>query len=424
MRRSACRRATPIAALSRLRNALLTATLQLDTLEYQAKIEAIHSLNRLLDLDLAMIEDSYEYHRMQLAQAAERQRSEVKFRNLVEAAACMILILREDLKIAYFSPFAEKLTGYRSESVAGKDYPSMFIEPMSQDEVRGRLTEALQGNAVHNYEASVVCSDASMRWLTWNALRIDDFDGQHAVLAVGHDITESRRAAQKLVQSERLAAIGQTITGLAHEGRNALQRINSCTEMLEFEVEENQAAIQLIHRLQAAQDDLRRLFDEVRNFAAPIQLERSPCRIPGIWHEAWDLLCTDWTGRDVAMVESTSNDLPAIDADRFRLIQVFRNLIENSLAACRDPVRINIACHLSKDDPEWMEIRVRDNGSGLEPAIRERVFQPFFTTKTKGTGLGMAIAQRIIEAHGGTIRVGEAETDGAEFVLTLPIGHT
>jgi signal transduction histidine kinase len=70
--------------------------------------------------------------------------------------------------------------------------------------------------------------------------------------------------------------------------------------------------------------------------------------------------------------------------------------------------------------PEWVEIRIRDNGPGLEPRARREVFEPFFTTKSKGTGLGMAIAKRILDAHGGVIAVGDVGAPGAEFVLTLP----
>jgi len=100
---------------------------------------------------------------------------------------------------------------------------------------------------------------------------------------------------------------------------------------------------------------------------------------------------------------------------------LFRILLENSLAACRDPVRIRIGCRdvLFQQQPA-VEVRVRDNGPGLSPEARQNVFEPFYTTKTKGTGLGMAIARRIVDAHGGQISVGDGATDGAEFVVTLP----
>jgi signal transduction histidine kinase len=104
--------------------------------------------------------------------------------------------------------------------------------------------------------------------------------------------------------------------------------------------------------------------------------------------------------------------------------QVFRNILENSLAACGDPVRIE-ARWSSAGSGARRELRVsiRDNGPGFTPEARQHVFEPFFTTKTKGTGLGMAIARRLVEAHGGTVEVGAGESRGAEVVITLPAGE-
>jgi PAS domain S-box-containing protein len=389
---------------------------------------------------------------LQLETRAERERSERKFRNLVEAAACMIVIMREDFRVVYFSPYAERLTGHAAVDVLNKPFGELFAVASEQEEGmhEGWLGADTQ-LPMTNVDMPIRCRDGSVRWLAWNALRLDEFEGSTAVLAVGHDITEKRRSAERLLQAERLAAIGQTITGLAHESRNALQRINSCTEMLEFEVEGNSEAIQLIRRSQQAQDDLARLFDEVRNFAAPISLELTPGPVDKIWREAWGLMHSECRGRDASLREQIEADDLVVLADRFRLVQVFRNLFENSLAACSDPVRIEIVCRSlpaaaidlselprgpvatatrngrrERSGPEpatpsdWIEIRVRDNGPGLDPRARREVFEPFFTTKTKGTGLGMAIAHRVLAAHGGSITVGDPGRRGAEFVLRLP----
>ena len=432
------------AALSRLRHGM-HRSLREAGLPVERLWQLLESLDKLLDLDLAIIEDSYDSHRLQWEKLAERERSERKFRNLVEAAACMIVIMREDYRVVYFSPYAERLTGYRAADVEQRSFLDLFVVGESGEEAREDWLNSPAELPVNDVDLPIRCRDGSRRWLVWNAIQLDDFDGETAILAVGHDITEKRRSAERLLQAERLAAIGQTIAGLAHESRNALQRINSCTEMLEFEVEDNSEAMQLIRRSQQAQDDLTRLFDEVRNFAAPVSLELTRCPIVKVWREAWGLVQTDCRGRDVALQEHGATDDLALLADRFRLVQVFRNLFENSLAACQDPVRIDIVCQQlpaslaepvnprgarsappeAADDGggerpnQWIEVRVRDNGPGLDPRRRE-VFEPFFTTKTKGTGLGMAIAHRILEAHGGSITVGDQGPCGAEFVLRLP----
>ena len=108
-----------------------------------------------------------------------------------------------------------------------------------------------------------------------------------AIIANYRDITERKRAEERALQAERLAAIGQMVTGLAHESRNALQRGQACLEMLALEVADRPRAIDLIGRQQQAQDDLHRLYEEVRNYAAPIRLEPRSCDLPALWRLAW-----------------------------------------------------------------------------------------------------------------------------------------
>jgi signal transduction histidine kinase len=178
--------------------------------------------------------------------------------------------------------------------------------------------------------------------------------------------------------------------------------------------------MRLVHRIEEAQDHLLRLFEEVRGFVAPIHLERSVCRLDAVWREAWQLLEMARRGRDASLVEHVDGVELNVDVDRFRLVQVFRNLLENSLAAGGDPIVIRIGCRdVHLNGTPAVEISVRDNGPGLTPDARQNVFEPFFTTKTKGTGLGMAIARRVIDAHGGRIAVGDS-AEGAEFVINLP----
>jgi signal transduction histidine kinase len=242
------------------------------------------------------------------------------------------------------------------------------------------------------------------------------------VLAIGHDITELKEAQQRALQAERLAAIGQMVTGLAHESRNALQRSQACLEMLVRRVGDRPEALDLTAGIQEAQDDLHRLYEEVRNYAAPILLERRPCPLREVLREAWGHLEPQWRGRQVRLWEHGLR-APSCEADRFRLGQVFRNILDNALAACHDPVHIDVDWSEAEFDGERaVRVVVRDNGPGLTSEQRCNLFEPFFTTKTQGTGLGMAIAKRIVEAHGGGITVDGSEGPGGRIVITLPRG--
>jgi signal transduction histidine kinase len=232
---------------------------------------------------------------------------------------------------------------------------------------------------------------------------------------------EIARLNEQAVQNERLAAIGQMITGLAHESGNALARSQSCLEMLTWEVEDRPEAMELITRIQKAQDHLKHLYEDVRAYAAPVKLQREAWDLSAVWRQAWENLALQRQGRDAVL----SEDIGSVDLrcaiDQFRLEQVFRNILENSLAACTGPVRIDVSCAPSElGGLPALAVTVRDNGPGLTPEQQRRIFEPFYTTKTKGTGLGMAIVQRIVEGHGGQISAASTPGGGAEIRFVLP----
>ncbi|HZV05429.1 MAG TPA: ATP-binding protein [Gemmataceae bacterium] len=354
-----------------------------------------------------------------------KERSEAAFRTLVEAAPCLIAILRPDHTIAYFSPFAEELTGYQADEVLDKNYIQRFLCGDCQQTVQEQLERVLAGTPVRGFENPVRGRDGSHHWIIWNAQRLPDYEGEPAILMVGQDITALKHAQERTLQSERLAAIGQMVAGLAHESGNALARSQACLEMLAMEIEDRPEAINLVARIQKAQNHLQQLYSEVRNYAAPLKLEREMHSVRSIWRQAWSNLANQREGRIATMREESDGVNLSCSVDPFRLEQVFRNILENALAACKDPVQITVTCSpadLEGQPALW--IAVRDNGPGMNPEQRRRIFEPFFTTKTKGTGLGMAIAQRIVEAHGGKIAAAAPEGAGAEIQLLLPRGNS
>jgi PAS domain S-box-containing protein len=363
--------------------------------------------------------------RRRLAQAKER--SEAAFRTLVEAAPCLIVIVRPDHAVLYFSRFAEELTGRPAGDVLGTDFSVLLAEDCRAGAAEN-LRGAFEGRPVSGVELSISGKDGSRRGVIWNARLLPDYEGGPAVLAVGQDITALKQAQERTLQAERLAAIGQMVAGLAHESGNALARSQACLEMLGLEVQDRPEALALVERIQKAQDHLQQLYEEVRNYAAPLKLERQPARLDSVWRQAWANLAVRRQGRDARLAEECAGLDLRCAVDAFRLEQVFRNVFDNALAACRDPVLVTVRCaEVLLGEPGGvsprvpaLRVAVRDNGPGLGPEQRQRIFEPFYTTKTKGTGLGMAIAQRIVEAHGGHIAVGPDAGGGAEILLTLP----
>ena len=281
---------------------------------------------------------------------------------------------------------------------------------------------AARGAEVREVELEIVHPHGERsNLLSYAAPLLDERGRPRGAIGAFLDITERKRAQERALQTERLAAIGQMMTGLAHESGNALARSQSCLEMLSWEVEDRPEALDLIARIQKAQDHLKQLYEEVRGYAAPLKLEREVWDLSAVWRQAWENLALRRQGREAALREATGGLDLRCAVDQFRLEQVFRNILENALAACPDPVRIDVSCSEAKvEGRPAVRVAVRDNGPGLNPEQRRRIFDPFYTTKTKGTGLGMAIAKRIVEAHGGQIAVGPGAGGGAEILIALP----
>jgi signal transduction histidine kinase len=264
------------------------------------------------------------------------------------------------------------------------------------------------------------------------------------VVILGYDVTDLKEAQQRALQAQRLAVIGQTMAGLAHESRNALQRSQSGLEMLGWLVQDRPRAVELLARVQKAQDDLLRLYEDVRSYAAPVHLRPARLNLADVWREAWAQAVLLHGGpragasgssaeHDTQLQEETGGLNLKCAADRFHLVAVFRNLFDNSLAACPVPVRVTVTCTETwLADRPALRVTVRDNGPGLNGEQRQNLFQPFYTTKVRGTGLGLAIVKRIVETHGGQIALGDvpnpadvqARPGGTEIVITLPRGQS
>lgn len=220
----------------------------------------------------------------------------------------------------------------------------------------------------------------------------------------------------------RLASIGEMVATVAHESRSFLQRIGASTEMLELQLSSDEEAMVDLRRIREAHTGLGHLLGSLRDFAGPMKLDRQPCTLDAVWRAAWSQ--ANPSDHEAILSEDTEPLPFSVYADEFRLAQVFRNLFENSRAACSDVLYVHIESRpLLQGGNPIVRIVVRDNGPGLTAEAQQRLFDPFYTTRQNGTGLGMTIAQRIIEQHGGEISLGESSGPGASFCITIPGGH-
>jgi signal transduction histidine kinase len=248
-----------------------------------------------------------------------------------------------------------------------------------------------------------------------------DIDAAIIEFAYQEHFSRRLRAAadEQLRHHTRLASIGQMVTGLAHESRNALQRSGACLEALLLEIEDRPLARQQALRIQSALDHLHILYEEVRNYAAPLRLDLEAVSLHDRVRQAWQSLRPLWRGAEIQVgCHKTPGPDVMVSADVHRLDQVLANLLENAIQAVGPSGTIE--CRIERNG-NMAKLSVLDSGPGISDANADRIFDPFFTTKPKGTGLGLAITRRIVDAHGGTISAGRSPLGGAALEVTFPL---
>ena len=399
------------------------------------RVEAVHKNGNVIPIDLAVSEFQFKENRYftgVLRDISERVKYEEQLRkerdfstNLIDTAHAIILVLSPDGSIERFNPYLEELTGFSLDDVIGADWFEKFIPTAIRSEIREVFDRTLAGKPVLNNVNAIMTKDGRERVITWSGRRLLNLEGEVVgVLAVGNDVTELKEAERKLVQSERLAAIGEMVAGLAHESRNALQRSQASLEMLALDLEGDQEKNSLINRIQRALQELQRLYEEVRNYAAPIQLDVENLLPERLIQETWLDLCGSHP-HDIHRLRITDeSNGQTFRGDQNRIQQVIRNVLDNSVAMAPASSILNV--HIEKSSingARAIGLRFCDQGPGFDTDQIGKVFEPFYTTKSRGTGLGLAISRRIVEAHKGQLTAANHSRGGAMIKIVLPISN-
>lgn len=346
----------------------------------------------------------------------ELRKSESRMRVLVEHLPAGAVYV--DHGRLFTNRAVEAYTGYRSDELRTVDDWFHVLCGEREQECRVHYHQARAEGFKTTCLLPIQRRDGINRILEIAGYRYD-----HHEIWLVIDATELQDAQRQVVQSERLAAIGQMVTGLAHESRNALQRARGCLDLLELDLEGQSEQLDLTGRIRRSLSDLQRNYEEVRNYAAPITLDCGNVNLAELVSRTFDDLDVGFAGVEHRMRIDSESDLEPIRADEHRLHQAFRNILENAVAASHGPADINVTVRESLDHSDPVQvISFKDAGAGMEAETVARIFEPFHTTKQSGTGLGMAICKRIVDAHGGTIRADSEPGQGAVITMTLPVG--
>ena len=222
----------------------------------------------------------------------------------------------------------------------------------------------------------------------------------------------------RLAQSERLAALGQLAAAVAHEVRSPLAVIRSAAQGLAESLPRNDEESHRAYSFITAEiDRLGNVVDSLLAFARPLRVEARPVSVHQLFDRALLLAREELDGKALRVRRDEPAALPEVRADGDLICQVLLGLLANAAEAAPSGGEVALAAAAADGT---VEIVVADSGPGVPAELRARIFEPFFTTRPHGTGLGLAVARHIVEAHGGRIEVGERTGGGARFTLRLP----
>jgi signal transduction histidine kinase len=238
-----------------------------------------------------------------------------------------------------------------------------------------------------------------------------------------HDITARKKLEQQLLHSERLATIGEMSAKVAHEIRNPLSSISLNTELLYDEInkgngEEKSDAENLIQSILNEVDTLTEMSDEYLRFARFPRLDTKPVSVNSVLIELSKFFNKERLQRGIALKENYASDLPLILLDINQIKQAFLNILKNSFEAMPDGGKISISTRLKDDN---IVVSITDTGSGISKEDVQRVFDPFYSAKVNGTGLGLALTMKTVEGHRGEIICKSTIDKGTTMVISFPI---
>lgn len=357
-------------------------------------------------------------------------------RNIIQSLDSGLLTIDLKGRINFLNRTAEKILNRKGEELAKHSLFDLFPEI-------AKALEEMKGNAsvsfpdYQRYEALLSDEKGKKTYLGFSISPLTDPEGN----VIGHtlifqDITRFKEMEEQMKRYDRMAAIGTLAAGMAHEIRNPLASLSGAIQMLKSELTLDPQQEHLMDITLRESERLNALIRDFLLFAHPPQVERSPWKIGQILDETVKLFAHSPDFHEGLRITRTdrNGDVEAwVDPGQIR--QVFWNLLINAAQAIPEEGDIRITIERteeslggsfcfsdSKNQNDWVKIMIADSGKGISPHEKEKIFEPFYTTKEGGTGLGLSIVHKIIENHKGVIRVESDPGKGSIFTVFLPAG--
>jgi two-component system sensor histidine kinase HydH len=321
-------------------------------------------------------------------------------------------------RIAFFNAAAETITGLSSEQARGRSPEDVL--PAHWCGMQDAITK---GGKVIEREMECTFGPGRTVPVSISASRIvneDDALVGHVVIL--RDLGEIRQLQEEIRRTEKLAALGGLAAGVAHEIRNPLSSIKGLASYFGSKFPKGSEAREAARVMTGEVDRLNRVISELLDFARPSELTRQPTDISVLLSHSLKLIEQDAVAKSITIVQDFRIDStcqPVIDADRFS--QCLLNLYLNAIQAMPDGGQMQVSAWTMGDDA--IHVSISDTGDGIPEDQQHQIFNPYYTTKSKGTGLGLAVVHKIVASHGGSINLQSKPGEGTRFHIVLPLSE-
>jgi PAS domain S-box-containing protein len=352
--------------------------------------------------------------------------SEKRFRDLVEHSLTGISII-QDGQIVYQNPEQERLLGRLPRPIKLKDTES--IHPDDVEKVNTFYQSLSVGGLpigamdFRFYPPGEKPNRSNMKWIHCQASRIE-YQGKDAILMNTMDMTQAKELEHLLAIQDKMASLGRVAAGIAHEIRNPLSGINIYLNTLKkFHHRDGseEKVEQILKNIQSASIKIESVIRRVMDFAKPSEPSLTLIDINEPITDAINLTAVTMRKSGINIKTFLSNELPRSYADKNLIEETVLNLLNNAAEAMKTMEAGKKIAVASFVEDDHIVIRVSDSGPGIPQEIKDKIFDPYFTTKHEGTGIGLSLCHRIISDHGGSLAVSESELGGGEFRIEIPV---
>lgn len=339
--------------------------------------------------------------------------------HIMESMGDGIITVDNEGTIIAVNKTAERLTGYSAEELTGQSYEAVFWQGKA---FNSPLLDTLRTGKPHIAVRLEYHTKYGSITVSISSTRLQDAAGNFiGAVVVIRDISEFKHLEEQVKRADRLAALGELMAGVAHEVRNPLTSIKGFAQYLQ-ESDSEEERREYMPIIVKEVDRVNKIIEELLYFARPAHASLVPVDINELLTQTLVLVKNKTTCNRVEFTLNFSLELPKAEIDAEQFKQVFLNLFINALQAIPDQGLINISTGYDPGKDE-ISIAFADTGTGISEADREKVFDPFYTTKERGTGLGLAVVHRIVSSHGGRITITDNPGGGTIFTVTVPVRH-